>query len=162
MDAQAIRHFFDYHFSENRNLWDSYVTQLTQEQFTLESGYSHGSVCDQIIHLISVDDAWFGDLQGTYLADVLDEADPPDRAVIRAVWDQVENGMRAFLDALRDDMLNTKPLSGEDQDLRMWQVLLHVVNHGTDHRAQILRLIDDLGVNTTSQDYIFFAYDNPV
>jgi uncharacterized damage-inducible protein DinB len=40
-------------------------------------------------------------------------------------------------------------------------VLLHVVNHGTDHRAQALRLLNDLGVETTSQDYIFYVYDHP-
>jgi len=47
-----------------------------------------------------------------------------------------------------------------DEDLILWQVLLHVVNHGTDHRAQLLRLLNDLGVRTTSQDYIFYVYEN--
>jgi uncharacterized damage-inducible protein DinB len=41
-------------------------------------------------------------------------------------------------------------------------VLLQVANHGTDHRAQLLRLLNDLGVKTVSQDYIFYAYDHPV
>jgi uncharacterized damage-inducible protein DinB len=70
--------------------------------------------------------------------------------------------MREYLTALRDDMLNQKPLDGEDKDLILWQVLLHVVNHGTDHRAQLLRLINDLGVKTVSQDYIFYVYDTPL
>ena len=70
--------------------------------------------------------------------------------------------MRDYLAALRDDMLSTKLLNGEDKDLRLWQVLLHVANHGTDHRAQILRLLNDLGSKTSSQDYVFFAYDNLV
>jgi uncharacterized damage-inducible protein DinB len=39
-------------------------------------------------------------------------------------------------------------------------VLLHVANHGTDHRAQLLRLLNDLGVRTVAQDDIF-AYDHP-
>jgi uncharacterized damage-inducible protein DinB len=37
---------------------------------------------------------------------------------------------------------------------------LHVGNHGTDHRAQLLRLLNDLGVKTASQDYISYVYDN--
>jgi uncharacterized damage-inducible protein DinB len=71
--------------------------------------------------------------------------------------------MRDYLAALRDEMLFDKPIEepNEDQDLIVWQVLLHVVNHGTDHRAQLLRLLNDLGVKTTSQDYIFYVYDNP-
>jgi uncharacterized damage-inducible protein DinB len=38
-------------------------------------------------------------------------------------------------------------------------VLLHVVNHGTDHRAQLLRTLNDLGLDTTAQDYIFYCYE---
>ena len=34
-----------------------------------------------------------------------------------------------------------------------------MVNHGTDHRAQVLRVLHDLGVDTTSQDYIFYVYE---
>ena len=70
--------------------------------------------------------------------------------------------MRAYLANLRDDMLFTKPFAeGEDENLVLWQVLLHVANHGTDHRAQILRLLNDLGVETKYQDYIFYVYEHP-
>jgi uncharacterized damage-inducible protein DinB len=159
MNAEAFRHFYDYHFSENRKMWDSYVTKLSPEQFTQDVDYSHGSVRDQILHLINVDDAWFSDLRGVALSAPLDPAGLTDLENIRAHWDQVEQQMRAYLGTLRDEQLSTRPLSGEDRDLLLWQVLLHVVNHGTDHRAQILRLLNDLGIETTSQDYIFFVYE---
>jgi uncharacterized damage-inducible protein DinB len=70
--------------------------------------------------------------------------------------------MREYLAGLRDEMLFEKPIKepAEDRELFVWQVLLHVVNHGTDHRGQILRLLSDLGVATGSQDYIFYVYDN--
>jgi uncharacterized damage-inducible protein DinB len=60
--------------------------------------------------------------------------------------------MRAYLAALKDEMLDTWPIQEpeEDKDLLAWQVLLHVVNHGTDHRAQLLRSLNDLGLATTS------------
>ena len=39
-------------------------------------------------------------------------------------------------------MLFEKPFSeGEDTMLTLWQVLIHVVNHGTDHRSQILTVV---------------------
>ena len=81
--------------------------------------------------------------------------------IIRARWDTVEQNMRDYLANLRDEQLFEKPFAdGEDKDLILWQVLLHVVNHGTDHRAQLLRLLNDLGVKTESQDYIFYVYDH--
>jgi uncharacterized damage-inducible protein DinB len=162
MNANAFRHFFDYHFAENRALWDSYVAALGDEQWTQAAGYSHGSVRDQIVHLVSVDDTWFSGLRGADIPEPLDPEDFRDRASIRARWDAVEQSMRAYLAGLHDDMLFAKPFADEeDKDLVVWQVLLHVVNHGTDHRAQLLRLLNDLGVKTTSQDYIFYVYDHP-
>ncbi|MFT3895886.1 MAG: DinB family protein [Anaerolineales bacterium] len=85
-----------------------------------------------------------------------------DRESIRAHWDKVEKKIHNYLAGLQDDMLFTKPIKEpeEDQVLIVWQVLLHVVNHATDHRAQIFRLLNDLGVETTSQDYIFYVYDH--
>lgn len=162
MNADAFRHFYDYHFAENRSLWDRYIGPLTQEQFTQDAGYAFGSVRDQVVHLMSVDEAWFSDLSGVAIPEALDAAASADRAAIRARWDAVEQHMRAYLAQLRDEMLFEKPFgTGEDQDLLLWQVLLHVGNHGTDHRAQLLRLLHDLGVETTSQDYIFYVYAHP-
>ena len=163
MNANALRHFYDYHFSENRKVWDTYVSQLSHEQFTQGASYSHGSVRDQIVHLMSVDEVWFGELRGVEPSEPFPPANSDDRESIRAHWDSVEQSMRDYLTALRDDMLFDKPIADleEDKDLIVWQVLLHVVNHGTDHRAQLLRLLNDLGVKTTYQDYIFYVYGNP-
>ena len=161
MNAETFRHFYNYHFSENRNIWDRYVMPLSQDLFTRNVDYSHGSVRNQIVHLMSVDDTWFSGLRGVDLPETLDPAGFDDRDVIRARWDKVEQNMRGYLAELRDEMLSEKPFAeGEDEDLVLWQVLLHVANHGTDHRAQLLRLLHDLGVKTTSQDYIFYVYEH--
>lgn len=162
MNAAALRHFYEYHFTENRNLWNSYVVPLSNEQFTREADYAHGSVRNQLVHLVSVDDTWFSGLRGLPLPEPLDPADFSDRQRLRAHWDRVEEDMRTYLAGLQDEMLLDHPFDDEeDKNLILWQVLLHVANHGTDHRAQILRLLSDLGIKTTSQDYIFFVYDNP-
>ena len=161
MNANAFRQIFNYHFSENRKIWDNTITQLSQEQFAQDAPYSHGSVRNQVVHMMSVDDTWFSGLRGDEIPEPLDPAILNDRRVIRAYWDEVEQKMRDFLGNLQDDMLNGKPFAeGEDKDLILWQVLLHVVNHGTDHRAQLLRSLNDLGLKTTSQDFIFYVYDN--
>ena len=162
MNANAFRHFYDYHFTENRNIWDRFITPLPQEHFTQHVDYSHGSVRDQIVHLMSCDDTWFSALRDVEVSEPLNPAHFEDRNIIRARWDGIEQSMRDYLAALRDDMLFEKPFAeGEDKDLILWQVLLHVANHGTDHRAQVLRSLNDLGMKTTSQDYIFYVDDHP-
>ena len=161
MNANASRHFYEYHFTENCKIWDGFITSLSHEQFIRDADYSHGSVRDQIVHLMSVYDTWFSGLRGVEIPESLDPADFDDRNFLRAHWDGVEQNMRAYLAKLRDDMLFEKPFAeGEDKDLILWHVLLHIVDHSTDHRAQLLRLLNDLGVKTTSQDYIFYVYDH--
>lgn len=161
MNADAFRHFYDYHFAENRAMWDTHIMALSQEQFIERIDYSVGSIRNQVVHLMSVDDTWFSGLRGLEIPDTLDPMHFHDRAKIRAHWDGVEDGMRVYLAALRDDMLLDKPLQDEDKDLVVWQVLLHVVNHATDHRAQMLRSLHGFGLKTSSQDYIFYVYDHP-
>ncbi len=162
MNAAAFRHFYDYHFSENRKIWDGYIPPLTFEQFTQPVDYSHGSVRGQLIHLMEVDEVWFSELRGVEPSEPIAPANFDDREIIRAHWDSVEQGMRQYLAELRDEMLFDKPIKEpeEDKELSVWQVLLHVANHGTDHRAQLLRVLYDLGAKTTSQDYIFYVYDH--
>ena len=162
MNADAYRHFYDYHFAENRKIWDRYVTQLTPEQFTQAVHYSRGSVRDQLVHLMNCDDSWFSELRGVEPTEPVPAADVDDRQIIRAHWDNIERSMRDYLAELQDHMLFEKPIKEpeEEQDLPVWQVLLHVANHGTDHRAQILRLLNDLGLKTESQDYIFYVYEH--
>ena len=162
MNANALRHFYDYHFIENRKIWFRYIMPLSYEQFTQEVNYSYGSVRNQIVHLMSVDDTWFNELQGVEPPKPFESAGFDDRNLIRSHWDSVEQNMRDYLSNLQDDMLLTKPIKEPEEDkvLIVWQVLLHVANHGTDHRAQLLRLLNDLGVKTESQDYIFYIFDN--
>jgi uncharacterized damage-inducible protein DinB len=162
MNANAFRQFYEYHFSENRKIWDSYVTSLSYEKFIQDLGYSHGSVREQILHLMGVDEVWFNELQGIESSELQTSTNVDDRDIIRSHWDSIEKRMRNFLAELQDNDLFDRPIiePEEDKELMVWQVLLHVVNHGTDHRAQILRGLNDLGIKTTSQDFIFYLYEH--
>jgi uncharacterized damage-inducible protein DinB len=62
MNADAIRHFYEYHFSENRKLWDTCISILSPSQFTQPVNYSHGSVRNQVVHLINTDSMWLNEL----------------------------------------------------------------------------------------------------
>ncbi len=161
MITDAIRQLYEYHFAQNRSLWTSYIVGLPQDQFIQPSAYSIGSVRDQLVHLMSVDYTWFSSLRGLEIPDMLNPAHFDDRDMLRARWDTIEQEMRAYLATLHDELLFSKPFpEGEDEALTVWHALMQVINHGTDHRAQILRLLHDLGVKTGPQDYIFYVYDH--
>ena len=147
MNASAFQHLYDYHFAMNRHLWDL-AAQLPDVAFDQEGPYSHGSVRHQLMHLLAVDEGWFTGLRNDPWPEDIAPGAPlptPARDEIRERWDDVERRMREYLDGLRDEALGEHPWAeGEDKDLRLWEVLFHVVNHGTDHRAQVLRQLADL------------------
>ncbi len=158
MNADAIRNLYDYHFTINRKIWDQCIVNLPEEQFTQTIHYSVGSARNQVVHMMNIDDRWFSGLRGEAVPAFIDPTQFPKREVIRAQWDAVEVRMREYLSTLTDDQLTTLPFYEPDQDMtQLWQILMHVVIHGADHRAQLLSLLNQLGVKTFPQDYYFFA-----
>ena len=160
MNADALRQLYEYHFAENRKIWDQFITPLSQELFIQPVNYSVGSVRNQVVHMMSADDYWFSGLRGLEMPGMRNPDLFPDQKTVRAEWDKVEQTMRDYLANLHDDMLFSHPLQREDTVFFLWQILQHVVIHGADHRAQLLRLLNDLGVETAPQDYIFYVFDH--
>lgn len=153
MNANDMRQLYDYHFTVNMRIWKRCIAGLTEEQFLRANAYSVGSVRDQTVHMMSVDDRWFCGLRGEALPDFLDPSDYPNRERVRHDWDTVEDRMREYLAGLTDE-----DLQADFEHMKVWQVLLHVANHGTDHRAQLLSLLNQLGMVTFPQDFIFHVW----
>lgn len=160
MHISMLRHFVAYHIAENSTLW-SYINQLSAEQFVADIPYAHGSIRNQLVHMLSVDATWLAGLRGQKIPEPLDPTQYDAPAHLKSAWDGLAHQLHAYVMALSDADLMTQPLTDEDANLYVWQVLLHLVNHGTDHRAQLLRCVHDAGIKTLSQDYIFYAYDVP-
>ncbi len=150
LTADHLRHLYNYHFAMNRKLWDYSVLPLTEEQFTRRLEYSVGSIRNQVVHLLNIDDRWFAGLRGETVPGFLNPVYFNKRPKIREMWDGVEAKMQDYLTNLTDDML---PQPYADIPMQVWQVLLHVVNHATDHRAQTLAMLHGMGAPTFPQDY---------
>ena len=165
MNAPAIRTMFDYHYGMYDRIWEI-VQELSPQQFVQESDYSLGSLRNQLLHVIEVDNRWLARLQYLPLPDLLDESDFPDQAALRPTWDSIRADVLAYMNALTDaDLEDVVELDfphrgGSRRNLR-WQILLHVVNHGTDHRAQILARLHELGAQTIEQDLILHLWAKP-
>ena len=160
MQALMLRHFINYHIAENATLW-AYVDQLTADQFVADIAYAHGSIRNQLVHMLSVDATWLASLCGQAIPDPLDPTQYVSPTPLKVQWDAVARQLQTYVQSLSDADVLAQPLTDEDADLYVWQVLLQLVNHATDHRAQLLRCVHDAGIKTVSQDYIFYAYDVP-
>ncbi len=156
-----FRELYTYHAALNHKIWDECIVPLTDEQFTHKVEYSVGSARNHVVHMLNIDDRWFSGLRGEPVPDFANFEMFFDRIRIRQKWDGVEARMQAYLKDLQDTDLRTQPFRASDKDpTALWQILLHVANHGTDHRAQLLRIISELGIETFPQDYIIYVWQH--
>jgi uncharacterized damage-inducible protein DinB len=159
MNADTIRMLYDYNYWAHRMVWDC-VTQLSEADFKRNTGYSWGSVHAQVVHTMGAEWIWFSRLQGTSPDSMLQTDDYPDYASIRARWDEIEAEVRAYVNGLTDEQIRGtftySTTSGREYTEPALDILLHIVNHGTDHRAQTLAMLHKLGAPTVEQDLIFY------
>ena len=145
----VIRAMVAYHVSSNRRLWEHLMAHVTDEQFTRALGYSHGSIRHQVVHLAATDRYWLHDIQAKPVTG-LEPEDYPTRESFSAVWEGIEQALLTYVQSLTDADLAEVPDGLVES---RWQALVHVVNHGTDHRAQILSMLHSLDVPTFEQDF---------
>jgi len=82
-------------------------------------------------------------------------------AKVRAVWEDEEGRIRAIVNALGPDGI-ARPIAytgwdGRRQAQPFWQMLQHLVNHGSYHRGQITTMLRQMNVPPAkSMDLIAF------
>ena len=159
MNAEYIHTIFQYNLWTHEKIWNECVTFLTEEQFVQDYDYSIGSIRNHLVHVMSVDQRWIARIEGTPVPERLEPGEFPTPAAVRARWDEIQVHNGAFVLSL-DDAALEKPITyvmrGETYTNPAWHILAHVVNHGTDHRSQMLALLYRLGVPTIEQDMSFY------
>lgn len=153
-----IQTIWDYNYWGRDKLWDC-VARVSEVDFTRPVPYSMGSIHEQVVHVMWAEALWLGRIQNTGRVDYRPD-DFVTREAVMTQWQQVQADWMAYLQKLTEAELGreilVKRLNGEEYIHTVGQILIHVVNHGTDHRAQILRIIHDFGGKTFEQDMIFY------
>lgn len=154
MNLSELRTLVDYHYWGRDRLMQA-VEQLTPEQlsFTIESSFS--SVRDTLVHLWGAEVIWLNRWEGHSPTALPAGDDLSDFASIRRAWEEEETKIRALLERLGEDGVNRsmeyRMFDGKAYVQPFWQMLLHVVNHGSYHRGQVTTMLRQLGVQPPRQ-----------
>jgi len=153
MTVQEMIRLFDYMYWANKQMWQCVLT-LDEAQQKINLDYSIGSVHDQLVHLVSVENLWVNYLWHGEV-EFIDGRMLNTLSQIRKEWDALEQEMRDYLSTLTDDDLNQviTVKFATPSTVKLKDILLQILNHATDHRAQILAGINRLGGKTVEQDY---------
>ena len=163
MTLDRFKKMFQYNYWANDKMWD-YVLQLNEEQFYRPCDYSVGSVHQQVVHMMGVEELWLHRVRT--VNQPLEFAQPdvyPTQADIQNHWQTIRHDWIVYLDELTEEELDEEiAVVSITYDTTFtsprWEALAQVINHSTDHRAQTLSLIHQVGGKTDAQDFIFYAW----
>lgn len=161
-----LKSLIDYNSWANQQVWTC-VESLTEEQFKQAHDYSTGSVYEQLFHLMSTDYFTLKMLDGTMAttdpSDYPKKEAYPTREAIWNKWQEIDQATHVWFDSADVETLEGEIGFQETEDLLIagsraeWVAVLE--NHTTNHRAQILALIHQLGGETCEMGLYFYLRD---
>lgn len=157
LSVDLFKTFIEYHIDMSRRVWDS-INQIAEAQFLADDAYSRGSIRNLMVHLANTDSNWLAGLKN-----IPESEDPPkrqyedylDRDSVRAFWDATAKDLADYAATLTEEKLGENPIDIQNP---RWQVLLHIINHGTDHRSTVLQRLHEFGAPTFDQDFIMWLW----
>jgi uncharacterized damage-inducible protein DinB len=150
----------DYNYWARDRVLDA-AALVSPEQYTRDLGSSFHSIRNTLVHMFSAEWIWHSRWQGISPTSALNVDDYPDVATLRLAWSDVERKTRTLVAELGepglDNVIEYKLLSGRSGASVFWQMVQHVVNHGSYHRGQVTTMLRQLGAQPPrSMDLITF------
>lgn len=141
MHLSELQTLYNYNYWANGRVLDA-ADRLRKASFIAPAGLTHGSVQGNLVYVLSVEWVWRKRCQRrTSPTDLLRATDFPTVDVLRARWQQEEKAMRDYLGSLQERDLTREvdyvTTIGMPYRHELWQILLHVVNHGTQFRSEV-------------------------
>jgi len=164
MQVQDLRLIYDYYYWAAARILTA-AGPLSAAQLAAQAAFPHRSLRGTLYHMLESEWAWRMVLQhGIPWQDLeMQEADFPTLADIAARGREEEREMRAYLAGLDDAAVaGTIRYNVEDGKFRervLWHCLLHVANHGTQHRAEAAAILTTLGHSPGDVDFTLFLHE---
>lgn len=165
MNKQELLTLYDYNYWANARILRA-AARVDATAFVAPQRFSHGGLRGTLVHALSAEWVWRVRCQEQqFPTTLLAEEDFPTFADLQARWQDEEAAMRAYVGGLSDAQINStifyKSTNGAPYEHLLWQILVHVVNHGTQHRAEAAVLLTGLGHSPGDIDLIIYLREQP-
>lgn len=164
MNIQDILFIYEYNYWANKKILNA-TTNVTAEQLIAPASFPYGGLHGTLLHILDAEWGWRMFFENdNWSAPDLNAADFPTFTSLQEGFAKEEQAMRAYLATLHDEDMNTHreydTSEGYHRDRILWHVLLHVVNHGTQHRSEAAALLTDYGSSPGDLDFTVFLNEH--
>jgi len=174
MKIDEIKLMYEYNYWANRRILTA-CANVSQEQYIASTSF--GNLRAALIHILDSEWEWRNAFQRYFMAIDTVKADLPAQAhkwehqqlteadlatldALKERWQTEERAMRLYLDSTSEQYLNglVRYLipGGILRERVLWHCLVHVVNHGTQHRSEAAALLTNYGHSPGDMDYTVF------
>jgi uncharacterized damage-inducible protein DinB len=159
MNKQDILTLYKYNQWANVKILNA-ASRVTKEQFLAHASFPHGGLRGTLVHILFAQWIWRNRWEGSSPNYRLKPEEYPSFDSLHARWIPEEALLMAFAENVTDERLNEvvqyKNTSGVPKGQVLWKMMAHVVNHGTQHRAEAAALLTDFGYSPGDVDMIYF------
>lgn len=157
-----VNRWYAYTRWANAHMLDACAT-LDAESLVRDMGTSFGSVLGTLEHMYGADWIWLERWHGRAPAGFPAKGAYGTVDSIRTAWAMLETERTLFLSTLDDgalaEPLRYRNIKGDVFEYPLGQLLMHVSNHATYHRGQVMQLVKQLGGAVKSTDYLYWLPD---
>jgi uncharacterized damage-inducible protein DinB len=159
MNKDDIQLLYKYNSWANARILNA-ASNATQEQFLAGASFPHGGLRGTLTHAFFAEWLWRRRWEGDSPTQFIRPEDFPDFPSLRSRWDQEEQNLLAFVEKVTEEALQSafhyRTTRGEPKQNILWQVMAHVVNHGTQHRSEAAALLTEFGQSPGDIDLIVY------
>jgi uncharacterized damage-inducible protein DinB len=159
MNIQDIQILYEYNCWANDRILSAAVGVSAELFASARLGYC--GLRDTLVHIFSAERRWRLRWQGVPNTPMLTAEDVPILIMLRDLWAEEQLQMRAYLGTLRDADLSAiisyQTAKGRLISSTCWHTMAHMINHGTQHRAELAMLLTELGCSPGNFDNVFVS-----
>ena len=148
MTADVLRDHLNYTAWASRRLVDA-AGALNPQELTRDFGTADHNVLGTLVHVFAADRIWLGRIEGNPPARFMVPEQDMHLEVLRSDWPALSARWKQWAALLTEDSiqreLSYKSTKGDAFITPIWQIVLHVVNHGTHHRGQASGFLRAMG-----------------
>lgn len=167
MSRNTLLLLYDYSDWATKRIFDA-AEFLTPAQMAQDGNAGNGSPHQTLLHMLETQAGWFSWFDGSLspeqaygLTITVEEA--PDVAAMRERWEAIHAQAIGLIEQIADEQLNERWLLGPPGNatpaVPLWQLMLHVANHGTQHRSEVAAMLTGHGHSPGNLDLLFYAIE---
>jgi uncharacterized damage-inducible protein DinB len=135
------------------------LEHLPEEHLTHNFQTSERTILGTLVHVFAADRIWMARVKGEALTSFISEGDY-NLHVLQIDWPLLYEKWNEWAAGLADENASAEisyhDMKGNPHVSTAWEVVLHLVNHGTHHRGQVAGFLRALGHTPPPLDLVLY------